>query len=232
MKFFGPPRPERVLLRRNTLYGQNSGNQWESTPSWRRSKSGRMKKFHLENAQKLRGIYFIDPEDKEFKETVKNARKKLETSVAPAMPCKILKNCGSGGSDKNKTKLACILEANESRRMRMGNSIPSNHEDHIAGKGENSLQQKTWYTNLFLCLKLWKFQQRKQRWTRNVKNWTKFGFPPPFPSRICSFHSRSSPRNKFHRHVWSWSWSRFRNGSKVGPIFVIPRIHPFTLDAT
>ena len=38
------------------------------------------------------------------------------------------------------TKLACILEANESTRMRMGNLIPSNHEDHIAGKGENSLQ--------------------------------------------------------------------------------------------
>ena len=46
------------------------------------------KKLHLENARKLRGIYFIDPEDKEFKETIKNARKKLETSVAPAMPCK------------------------------------------------------------------------------------------------------------------------------------------------
>ena len=55
-------------------------------------------KLHLENARKLRGIYFIDPEDKEFKETIKNARKKLETSVAPAMPCKIMKkNCGSGG---------------------------------------------------------------------------------------------------------------------------------------
>ena len=51
-----------------------------------------------------------------------------------------MKNCGSGGSDKNKTKLACILEANESTRMRMGNSEPSNHEDHFAGKGENSLQ--------------------------------------------------------------------------------------------
>ena len=60
-------------------------------------------------SQKLRGIYFIDPEDKEFKETIKNARKKLETSVAPAMPCKVMKNCGNGGSDKNKTKLACIL---------------------------------------------------------------------------------------------------------------------------
>ena len=97
-------------------------------------------KLHLENARKLRGIYFIDPEVKEFKETIKNARKKLETSVAPAMPCEIMKNCGSDGSNKIQTKLACILEADESTRMRMGNSIPHHHEDHIAGKGENSLQ--------------------------------------------------------------------------------------------
>ena len=41
---------------------------------------------------------------------------------------------------KLKTKLACILGADESTGMRMGNSIPSNHEDHLAGKGENSLQ--------------------------------------------------------------------------------------------
>ena len=37
--------------------------------------------IHLDNARKLQGIYFIDPEDKEYKETIKNARKKLETSV-------------------------------------------------------------------------------------------------------------------------------------------------------
>ena len=80
-------------------------------------------KLHLENARKLRGIYFIDPEDKEFKETIKNARKKLETSVAPAMPCKIMKNCGSGVSDKNKTKLACILEANENTNEKGENSF-------------------------------------------------------------------------------------------------------------
>ena len=41
---------------------------------------------------------------------------------------------------KIQTKLACILEAGESTRMRMGNSIPHHHEDHIAGKGEISLQ--------------------------------------------------------------------------------------------
>ena len=97
-------------------------------------------KLHLENARKLRGIYFIDPEDTEVKETIKNARKKLETSVAPAMPCKIVKNYGNGASNKIQTKLAYILEAGESTRMRMGNSIPHDHEYHIAGKGENSLQ--------------------------------------------------------------------------------------------
>ena len=79
-------------------------------------------------------------EDKEFKETIKSARKKLETSVALAIPCKIMKkNCGSGASNKVKTKLACILEAGESTRLRMGESLPNHHEDHIAGKGENSL---------------------------------------------------------------------------------------------
>ena len=98
-------------------------------------------KLHLETARKLRGIYFIDPEDKEFKETIKNARKKLETSVAPAMPCQIMKNCGSGTSNKIKTRLACILEAGESTRLRMGESLPNHHEDHIAGTGHNSLQQ-------------------------------------------------------------------------------------------
>ena len=97
-------------------------------------------KIHLDNGRKLRGICFIDPEDQEFKEAIKNARKKLETSVALAMPCKIMKkNCGSGAPNKIKTKLACILEASESTRLRMGESLPTHHEDHVAGKGDNSL---------------------------------------------------------------------------------------------
>ena len=111
-------------------------------------------KIHLDNARKLRGIYFIDPEETEFKETIKNARKKLETSVALAMPCKMMKKCGSGGSNKIQTKLACILEANESTRMRMGNSIPQNHEDHIAGRVRIHYSTTICVINLFLCLKL------------------------------------------------------------------------------
>ena len=60
--------------------------------------------------------------------------------MAPAMPCKIMKNCGSSASNKIETKLACILEADESKRMRMGKSIPHHHEDHFARRGNNSLQ--------------------------------------------------------------------------------------------
>ena len=41
---------------------------------------------------------------------------------------------------KLKTKLACILETDESKRLRMGESLQNHHEDHIAGKGNNSLQ--------------------------------------------------------------------------------------------
>ena len=36
-----------------------------------------------------------------------------------------MKNCGSGGSNKVKTKLACILEADEPTRLRTGNSVPN-----------------------------------------------------------------------------------------------------------
>ena len=41
---------------------------------------------------------------------------------------------------KQKTKLTCILEADESTRLRTGNSIPHHHENRIAGIGDNSLQ--------------------------------------------------------------------------------------------
>ena len=137
----------RVEINKKTAYIQARWPElWKSMGKHAKLKEKQKwlhEKLHLDNAQNLSGIYFIDPEDKEFKETIKNARKKLETPVAPAMPCKIIKNnknCGRGASNKIKTKLACILEADESTRLRMGNSVPNHHEDHIAGKGDNSLQ--------------------------------------------------------------------------------------------
>ena len=120
---------------------------------WRRmSKNAKLREKHkwaihkpkLDNARRLRGIYFIDPEDMEFKETIKNARRQLETPMAPTMPCKTCKKNKHGETrsktDDFKSKFACILEASESTRMCMEETLPKYHEDHIAGKGDNSLQ--------------------------------------------------------------------------------------------
>ena len=41
---------------------------------------------------------------------------------------------------KSNQILRVFLEASESTRLRMGESLPIHHEDHIAGKGNNSLQ--------------------------------------------------------------------------------------------
>ena len=83
----------------------------------------------LDDARRLREIYFIDPEDKEFKEPIKNVRKKLDAPMAPAMPCKRSKNSKHGKTrgktNEIKSKLACILEASESTRLRgHGDGVP------------------------------------------------------------------------------------------------------------
>ena len=41
---------------------------------------------------------------------------------------------------KSNQNLRVFWKACESTRLRVGNSIPNHHEDHIAGKGDNSLQ--------------------------------------------------------------------------------------------
>ena len=80
----------------------------------------------------------------EFKETIKKARRKLETPMAPAMPCKTCKKNKHGETRRKtndfKSNFACILEASESTRLRMEEPPPKYHEDHIGGKGDNSLQ--------------------------------------------------------------------------------------------
>ena len=64
--------------------------------------------------------------------------------MAPVTPCKTCKkdNHGVTRSKTNefKSKFACILEASESTRMRMEETLPKYHENHIAGKGSNSQQ--------------------------------------------------------------------------------------------
>ena len=64
--------------------------------------------------------------------------------MAPAMLCKTCKKSKHGEARSKindfKSEFACILEASDSTRMRMEESLPKYHKDHIAGKGDNSLQ--------------------------------------------------------------------------------------------
>ena len=47
----------------------------------------------LDNARRLRGIYFIDPDDEEvYTEILRNGRRKLARPMAPTIPCKRLPN--------------------------------------------------------------------------------------------------------------------------------------------
>ena len=47
-----------------------------------------IEKPKLDNARRLRGIYFVDPKREEFKDILKNARRKFAIPMPAAMPCK------------------------------------------------------------------------------------------------------------------------------------------------
>ena len=111
------------------------------------------------------------------KKTIKNARKNLETPMAPAMPRKTCKknkkgDCRSKTNDF-KSKFACILEASESTRLRMEESLPNYHEDHIAGKGDNSLQRCNLVHKFIPMHQAMKIPATKQQWIKNGRNFEK-----------------------------------------------------------
>ena len=94
-----------------------------------------IEKLKHDIARKLRGIYFIVPADEEFKETVKNARRKLEVPMPASMLCRTRREeyretCSV--LDNRKTQYACIVEADESTRKRLEGTLHKDHENHIA----------------------------------------------------------------------------------------------------
>ena len=76
------------------MCGLRFGLACRKHPKSKKSKNGLLRMQSLTTLEKLRGIYFIDPEDEGSKEIIffkkKNARKKLETPLEAAMPCKMV----------------------------------------------------------------------------------------------------------------------------------------------
>ena len=92
-----------------------------------------------------------------LKHTMRNARRKLEIPMPPAMPCKtpVLPRRNLWQYGKHKTKYACIVDSDESMRIRLerGTAQIWYHEDHIAAKGINSLSQYNLSQVFFPCPK-------------------------------------------------------------------------------
>ena len=79
-------------------------------------------KSKLDNARRLRRIYFMDPDDQDHKETLKHARRKLERLMAAAMPCKEKARTGN-------TKVAAEVIASRNVPETIWKSgIPWNHK--------------------------------------------------------------------------------------------------------
>ena len=131
----------------------------------------------LDNAGRLRVMYFIDPADAEFKETVTNAWRKWEVPMPAAMPCKIREE-----STRTfvaililpRQKYACIVEADESARKRLEGALHKYHEDHIEGRGIHSLSHYNLVRKIILMPQSMKYQMRKQQWKKNGKNSRKY----------------------------------------------------------
>ena len=114
-----------------SLYDQKYGRHWERMSSYGR------------------GFYFIDPEDKKFKERERPSRMLVRNwkhqwiLLCPATQFRWIRNVRVVYPMKLKTRLTCILEADESTRLRIRESLPNHHEDHIARRGNSSLQHYT-----------------------------------------------------------------------------------------
>ena len=94
---------------------------------------------------------------KNIKKSFKNARRKLEVHMDATVPCKNGRESPSSsrvtGARLNasnkvpKTTYACTVEAHGSTRQRVEPSLSKNDEDHIAGKGYNSMTHHNFVHN-------------------------------------------------------------------------------------
>ena len=121
---------------------------------------------------------------------------------------------------KFKTKLACTLEADESTRMRVGESLPNHHEDHFEGKGNNSLQHNNLVHKFILVPQTRKFLWQKQRWTKNGKNWRKFQRGTWRKSKVRNRWSMKQGRRALQfilHHQWTsviWKMLKWRQNTR------------------
>ena len=118
---------------------------WSDAAKKKAKQRWAIEKPKLDNARHLRGIFIIEPDDEEFKFTMKAARRELEVPMPAATLCKIPIKSSADTPPRNigkhKTKYACVVDADESTRPRLEGARHKPHQDHITAKGMNSMTQ-------------------------------------------------------------------------------------------
>ena len=75
---------------------------------------------------------------------------------------------------RSNRNLRTSLEASESTRLRMGESLPNHHEDHLARKGDNSLQHYNLVHKFIPIPQAMKIPAAKAAVDKEWENWRKF----------------------------------------------------------
>ena len=194
------------------MYGQICGNL--CLLHQRRKEKWAIEKPKLENARQLRGIFFIEPEDEEFKHTMKNARGKLEIPMPAAMPCKI--PIKSSGKTQDKICLCCWCRRKHETKVE--GAVHKYHQDHITEKGKNSLTHYSLVLKFIPMPQAVKILDAKPAVVKEWDNWRK------------SLHGRW--RKSETRKRWSMKQG-IREETFISRhwwIFVILRIRSWNLD--
>ena len=134
-----PPKGFLWSGRRLTQIQTNITSRIGKAAQRREKKEWAIEKPKLEHARKLRGIYSIDPSDEKYQDIIRNARRKLETPKAAAMPCKrafsqacireiVVSETDKAKASEAKTRFSCITEAHESTRQRIESVTKRIHE--------------------------------------------------------------------------------------------------------
>ena len=126
------------------IHGQNSGRNWRGNAKLReKQKMGNWKNQSSIMPEDYEEFISLTLRTRNSKKPLRMLERNWKRQWLPlcfARQARKVKHEETRGKTNDfKSKLACILEASESTRLRMEESLPNYHEDHIAGRGDNSL---------------------------------------------------------------------------------------------
>ena len=167
----------RIHMARVEIYEETnyiSSRQWMAryveTFVWCSEKESKTKmaveKGKLDNVRQLRGIFFLEPNDEEFKLTVKAARRVLEAPMPAAMPLQNTdeeqwRNPLRHWETKDNIRLCCWCRRKHETKARRSWTQTSSRA-HYCRRDEFYASITVLFANSFRCLKHWKFQMQRQ----------------------------------------------------------------------